>query len=134
MSILLFWYGGWGFVIPRIILGAMLIVHGWPKIKDLRQNASNFSGMGFKPGWLWGTIAALLEFFGGVGSCSDSGCRIFAFFHGRVRRDHHLEVDQENAVRRADGNWTRSSLGCSSCSLRSTEDGSYFLWAAAFDF
>jgi putative oxidoreductase len=67
MSILLFWYGGWGFVIPRIILGAMLIVHGWPKIKDLRQNASNFSGMGFKPGALWGTIAALLEFFGGVG-------------------------------------------------------------------
>ena len=67
MSTLLFWYGGLGFVIPRIILGAMFIMHGWPKIKDLRQNARNFSGMGLKPGALWGTIAALLEFCGGVG-------------------------------------------------------------------
>ncbi|HUC31626.1 MAG TPA: DoxX family protein [Candidatus Paceibacterota bacterium] len=67
MSTLLFWYGGLGFVIPRIVLGALLIVHGWSKIKDLRQNAKNFSGMGFKPGALWGTIAALLEFFGGIG-------------------------------------------------------------------
>ena len=67
MSTLLFWYGGLGFVIPRLILGALLIVHGWPKIKDLRQNAANFNGMGFKPGVVWGTIAALLEFLGGIG-------------------------------------------------------------------
>jgi putative oxidoreductase len=67
MSTLLFWYGGFGFVIPRIILGILLVVHGWPKMKDLRQNAGNFVGMGFKPGWLWGTVAALLEFFGGIG-------------------------------------------------------------------
>jgi putative oxidoreductase len=67
MSTLLFWYGGWGFVIPRIILGAMLIAHGWPKIKDLKQNAKNFEGMGFKPGNLWGTIATFVEFFGGLG-------------------------------------------------------------------
>ena len=63
---LLFWYGGWGFALPRIILGALLIVHGWPKIKDLRQNGKNFAGMGFKPGVLWGTVAALVEFFGGI--------------------------------------------------------------------
>jgi putative oxidoreductase len=63
---LLFWYGGWGFAIPRIILGALLFVHGWPKIRNLPQNAKNFTGMGFKPGMLWGTIAALLEFFGGI--------------------------------------------------------------------
>jgi putative oxidoreductase len=67
MSTLLFWYGGFGFVIPRIILGAMLITHGWPKIKDLKATAMNFEGMGFKPGMLWGTVAAFLEFFGGIG-------------------------------------------------------------------
>ncbi|HUC02062.1 MAG TPA: DoxX family protein [Candidatus Paceibacterota bacterium] len=67
MSTLLFWYGGLGFVVPRIILGALLLVHGWSKVKDLKQNAKNFNGMGFKPGSLWGTIAALLEFFGGIG-------------------------------------------------------------------
>lgn len=66
MSFLLFWWGGWGFVIPRIILGVLFIVHGWPKIKDLKQNAKNFHGMGFKPGALWGTVAALLEFLGGI--------------------------------------------------------------------
>ncbi len=64
---LLFWYGGFGFVIPRLILGAMLIVHGWPKIKNLKQTAQNFGGMGFRPGVLWGTIAAVLEFVGGIG-------------------------------------------------------------------
>ena len=67
MSMLLFWYGGLGFVIPRIIIGALLIVHGWPKIKDPKQNAGNFRGMGFRPGIIWGTIAAVLEFFGGIG-------------------------------------------------------------------
>ena len=67
MSTILFWYGGLGFVIPRIVLGALLVVHGWPKVKDLRQNVRNFSGMGFKPGVVWGTISALLEFLGGIG-------------------------------------------------------------------
>jgi putative oxidoreductase len=66
MSIILFWYGGAGFVIPRLMLGALLIVHGWPKIRNLKQNAANFTGMGFKPGVFWGTIAALLEFLGGI--------------------------------------------------------------------
>jgi putative oxidoreductase len=67
MSLLLFWYRGPGFAIPRIVLGALLVAHGWPKIKDLRQNARNFNGMGFKPGVIWGTIAAFLEVFGGIG-------------------------------------------------------------------
>jgi putative oxidoreductase len=67
MSLLLFWYGGWGFAVPRIVLGALLVAHGRPKLKDLRQNARNFNGMGFKPGVVWGTIAAFLEFFGGIG-------------------------------------------------------------------
>jgi putative oxidoreductase len=64
---LFFTYGGPGFVLARLILGALFIVHGWQKIKDLRQNAKNFDGMGFKPGGLWGSIAAILEFFGGIG-------------------------------------------------------------------
>ena len=49
MSLLLFWYGGWGFAVPRIILGALLTAHGWPKIKDLRQNARNFRAWDFGP-------------------------------------------------------------------------------------
>lgn len=63
---LYFLYDQWPVLILRIALGAILIAHGWPKIKNLKQNAKNFAGMGFKPGGLFGTIAALLEFFGGV--------------------------------------------------------------------
>ena len=66
MSLLLFWYGGLGFAVPRIVLAILLIVHGWPKVRNLKTNAGNFSGMGFRPGWLWGTIAALVEFAGGI--------------------------------------------------------------------
>jgi uncharacterized membrane protein YphA (DoxX/SURF4 family) len=44
---LYFLYDIWAILILRIVLGLIFIAHGWPKIKDLRQNAKNFSGMGF---------------------------------------------------------------------------------------
>lgn len=43
-----------------------MIHHGWPKIKNLKQNAENFKGMGFWPGVFWGTIVAVVEFVGGI--------------------------------------------------------------------
>jgi uncharacterized membrane protein YphA (DoxX/SURF4 family) len=54
-------------LLTRIILGAVMVYHGWPKIKDLKANGSNFTQMGFKPGIFWGTIVAIVEFFGGLG-------------------------------------------------------------------
>jgi putative oxidoreductase len=63
---LYFLYDVWAVLALRIVLGAVLIVHGWPKIKDLKQNAKNFEGMGFRPGKLSGGISAFLEFFGGI--------------------------------------------------------------------
>jgi putative oxidoreductase len=53
-------------LILRIALGAIFIVHGWKKMRDLKQNAKNFEAMGFRPGKLFGTAAALLEFVGGI--------------------------------------------------------------------
>jgi len=50
----------------RLVLGVVMFYYGLPKIKDLSKNAKNFEGMGFKPGMFWGTIVALLEFFGGI--------------------------------------------------------------------
>lgn len=50
----------------RVVVGTVMIYYGWPKIKDVKSNADDFVGMGFKPGWLWGTIVAFLEFFGGI--------------------------------------------------------------------
>lgn len=52
----------------RVLLGVVMIYYGYPKIKDLRGNADVFANqMGFRPGWIWGTSVALLEFFGGIG-------------------------------------------------------------------
>lgn len=52
--------------ILRLALGIIFIVHGWPKLKNIKQTAEGFTMMGFKPGALWGTIAAIGETFGGV--------------------------------------------------------------------
>jgi putative oxidoreductase len=63
---LYFLYDMWPVLILRIALGLILIAHGWPKLRDLKTTAQNFNAMGFKPGRLFGSAAALLEFFGGI--------------------------------------------------------------------
>jgi len=50
----------------RIGVGLIFLAHGWPKIKNLKQNAVNFSMMGFKPAYFWGAIVALNEFIGSL--------------------------------------------------------------------
>jgi len=59
-------YASWALLILRIAVGATFLAHGWPKIKNLKATQENFGNMGFKPGKLWGTIAAVLEFVGGI--------------------------------------------------------------------
>lgn len=66
MLSILFFYGGLGVLALRLALGAIFLVHGWPKLRHLGQTATAFDGMGFKPGKFWGTLVALLEFFGGM--------------------------------------------------------------------
>ncbi len=65
-SLMFLGYGGLALFVLRVVLGAIFIVHGWPKVSDLKKNAHVFHEMGFRPGMFWGTIAALLEFFGGI--------------------------------------------------------------------
>lgn len=50
----------------RLVLAAVMLYFGWPKIRDLRANAKDFVNKGFSPGWLWGTIVAVVEFVGGL--------------------------------------------------------------------
>lgn len=52
--------------ILRVVIGVIFVVHGWPKIKNIRQTQINFSSMGFRPGVIWGTLIAILEFVGGL--------------------------------------------------------------------
>lgn len=66
MITFLFIWSGVALLLARVFYGLLFVIHGWPKIKDLTQNAKSFEGMGFRPGLFWGTIVALLEFFGGL--------------------------------------------------------------------
>jgi len=56
----------WVILFIRIVLGAVMIYYGLPKIRDLKSNADDFVEMGLKPGWLWGAIVASVEFLGGI--------------------------------------------------------------------
>jgi putative oxidoreductase len=57
---------GWGLLVLRLAFGAIMIAHGFPKLKHWKETVTNFSNMGFRPGVFWGTIVALLESFGGI--------------------------------------------------------------------
>ena len=56
----------WALLALRIGVAIIFLAHGLPKIKNLKATAENFSAMGFVPGRLWGTLVAILEFFGGI--------------------------------------------------------------------
>src|SRR6266545_2635623 len=52
--------------IGRVALGALFIVHGWPKIKDPRRTIAFVKGTGFPGGAAFAVLFTLLEFFGGI--------------------------------------------------------------------
>ena len=57
----------WVSVPLRLILGAIFIVHGYPKLfKDFKKVAGWLASEGFKPGAFWAFVLGATEFFGGV--------------------------------------------------------------------
>ncbi len=54
-----------GIAILRVVLGIIMIVHGWPKIKDLKGTAA-WMGQKFKPGMFWAVVVSVAEFIGGI--------------------------------------------------------------------
>jgi len=52
--------------ILRVVVSLIFVAHGWPKLKNLKGTQEWFGSVGFKPGWLWGTVVALLETAGAV--------------------------------------------------------------------
>lgn len=66
----------WALLALRVVIAVIFFAHGWPKIKDLRQNAMNFGMMGFRPGAFWGTIVAFVEVFGGLAILLGLGVQI----------------------------------------------------------
>lgn len=59
-------FNDWSLLILRLVTAIIFAVHGWSKLKNLKTTRENFSSMGFKPGWLWGTYAAILESAGSI--------------------------------------------------------------------
>ncbi len=58
--------GSWGLLFLRVAYGAIMVAHGFPKLKNLKGTGVNFTTMGFRPGAFWGTLIALLESLGGI--------------------------------------------------------------------
>ena len=62
----------WAGLPLRLALAAVFIVHGGQKLfgvfggNGLRATIESFDKMGFHPAVFWGTLVALVEFFGGV--------------------------------------------------------------------
>src|SRR5437867_12227760 len=51
-------------LIGRVALGALFLVHGWPKIKDARKPIGFVKGTGWPGGAVVALVFTLLEFFG----------------------------------------------------------------------
>lgn len=63
---LLLVYGNFAIFILRVILGSILIPHGWSKLKNLTSTSDWMENAGFRPGKLWAPIVGVLEFVGGI--------------------------------------------------------------------
>lgn len=53
-------------VILRAVVGAALILEGWPKILSPFAQVGFVEGLGFHPGWLWSPLLAVMQVFGGA--------------------------------------------------------------------
>lgn len=59
-------YSDVALLVGRVILGAVLVAHGWPKLTGFKGTAGWMESIGLKPGALFAGVAVLLEFFGGL--------------------------------------------------------------------
>ncbi len=59
-------WSDWSIFFLRLILGLILILHGYPKLKNLKIVSDWMNQNGFKPGFLFAFLAMILEFFGGI--------------------------------------------------------------------
>jgi uncharacterized membrane protein YphA (DoxX/SURF4 family) len=73
----------WILLLVRVVLAVVMIYYGWPKVRDPASNAKEFVQMGFNPGIFWGTLIAVVEFFGGIaiglGLYAQLAAALFAF-------------------------------------------------------
>ncbi len=59
-------YSDFALLVGRVILGVILVAHGWPKVKNFKGTAGWMESIGLKPGTLFAGVSVLLEFVGGL--------------------------------------------------------------------
>ncbi len=64
--IILAMYGDYGILALRVALGLVLVAHGMPKLRDLRNTGEWMASVGFRPGRMWAGVAAAVENVGGL--------------------------------------------------------------------
>ena len=64
----------------RLVLGAILVFHGIPKLSHLKKTAEAFLGMGFRPPVFWVLTAGIVEVVGGLALATGFLTQIFALF------------------------------------------------------
>lgn len=62
----LFVFYDWGLLALRVVLGVVMVAHGFPKLKNLKATGGGFAAMGFKPGVFWAVVVGVVEFVGGL--------------------------------------------------------------------
>lgn len=62
----------------RLVLAAIFIVHGYPKLKNLPGTAEFVGGLGFKPALFWALVLGVTEFFGGIALLLGLFSRVFS--------------------------------------------------------
>ena len=50
----------------RLVMGLIFIVHGAPKLRNLKETGIWLGSEGFRPGIFWALMLGLLEVFGGL--------------------------------------------------------------------
>lgn len=70
----------WASLILRLVIGILFIVHGYPKIKNLKKTAKFTKSIGFKPAMFWAFVLAATEFFGGIALVIGFATRVASVF------------------------------------------------------
>ncbi len=68
----------WASVALRLVLGVEFLLHGFPKLKNLKGTAEWLASQGFKPGIFWAAVLGLTEFFGGIALLAGFATRVAA--------------------------------------------------------
>ena len=60
-------FGAFAPLLLRVILGAVFIVHGYPKLfKSFSETVGFFESIGIRPAKFWVFVVGAVEFFGGI--------------------------------------------------------------------